>query len=327
MTTVGDIERELVELREASTEPGAAPRLRTSVMTHIAWVPEDWVEAATGTLAGLAERHPSRTILLFPRPEDDVDELEGEVDYRCFVRGGLEREVCSEVITLRLRGRRATAPASVVVPLLVSDLPAFLRWRGPLPYGAPELEQLVGVADRLVVDSREWPDPPAALARLPSLFDRIAVSDIAWARTLPWRAAVADLWPDVRDAAAVREVAVGGVDDGVDRLVEQVALHHLENAPPGAAGGYFFLREDLRLRGTFAPARRAWDRPIAIACLRTLREAFFPYCLAIRTSYSTFAFALSPRTSSSIFVCTSICWMRCLTSASVANLAGRTSSS
>jgi len=204
MTTVGDIERELVELREASTEPGAAPRLRTSVMTHIAWVPEDWVEAATGTLAGLAERHPSRTILLFPRPEDDVDELEGEVDYRCFVRGGLEREVCSEVITIRLRGRRASAPASVVVPLLVSDLPAFLRWRGPLPYGAPELEQLVGVADRLVVDSREWPDPPAALARLPSLFDRIAVSDIAWARTLPWRAAVADLWPDVRDAAAVR---------------------------------------------------------------------------------------------------------------------------
>ena len=49
---------------------GAAPRLRTSVMTHIAWVPERWVEAATGMPAGLAERHPSRTILLFPRPGD-----------------------------------------------------------------------------------------------------------------------------------------------------------------------------------------------------------------------------------------------------------------
>jgi glucose-6-phosphate dehydrogenase assembly protein OpcA len=199
-----ELERELTELRAASAEPGAPPRLRASVMTHIAWVPEEWVEAATGTLAGLAERHPSRTILLFPRPHDPRDVLEGEVDFRCFVRGGEQREVCSEVVSLRLCGRRAAAPASVVMPLLVSDLPVFLRWRGPLPFGAPELDQLVGVADRLVVDSREWPDAPGDLARLPELFARIAVSDIAWARTEPWRWGLADLWPDVADASTLR---------------------------------------------------------------------------------------------------------------------------
>ena len=203
-TSLRELERELAELRDASTEPGAAPRLRASVMTHIAWVPERWVEAATGTLAGLAERHPSRTIMLFPRPGDPRDVLEGEVDFRCFVRGGQQREVCSEVISLRLCGRRAAAPASVVMPLLVSDLPVFLRWRGPLPFGATELEQLVGVADRLVVDSREWPAARADFPRLPELFDRIAVSDISWARTEPWRAAVADLWPGVAEASALR---------------------------------------------------------------------------------------------------------------------------
>jgi glucose-6-phosphate dehydrogenase assembly protein OpcA len=202
--TVRDVERELARLREAATEPGQAPRLRTSVMTHVAWVPERWEEAATGTLAGLAERHPSRTILLFPRPDDPEDRLDGDVDLRCFVRGGEEREVCSEVIALRLCGRRATAPASVVLPLLVSDLPVFLRWRGPLPFGAPELEQLVGVVDRLVVDSREWPGLEAAFARLPELFDRVAVSDIAWARTQPWREAVAALWPECAEASLLR---------------------------------------------------------------------------------------------------------------------------
>jgi glucose-6-phosphate dehydrogenase assembly protein OpcA len=203
-TTLRELERELAELRAASAEPGALPRLRASVMTHIAWVPERWVEQATETLAGLAERHPSRTILLFPRPDDEQDVLEGEVDFRCFVRGGQQREVCSEVISIRLCGNRAAAPASVVTPLLVSDLPVFLRWRGPLPLGRPELEQLVGVADRLVVDSREWPEARADLARLTELFCRIAVSDISWARTERWRAAVAALWPDVADAAAVR---------------------------------------------------------------------------------------------------------------------------
>jgi Glucose-6-phosphate dehydrogenase subunit len=203
-TSLRELERELTELRAASADPGGPPRMRASVMTHIAWVPEQWVEAATGTLAGLAERHPSRTILLFPRPDDPQDVLEGEVDFRCFVRGGEQREVCSEVISLRLCGRRAAAPASVVTPLLVSDLPVFLRWRGPLPFGASELDQLVEVADRLIVDSREWPDARADLARLAELFDRIAVSDIAWARTQRWRAAVSDLWPDVAEASVLK---------------------------------------------------------------------------------------------------------------------------
>ena len=173
-------------------------------MTHIAWVPEEWAEQARGTLSGLAERHPSRTILLFPRPDEPEDVLEGEVDFRCFVRGGHEKEICSEVISVRLCGKRAVAPASVVTPLLVTDLPAFLRWRGPLPFGAQELEQMVGVVDRLVLDSREWTDVRDDFSRLPALFDRIAVSDISWARTLPWRAGVAELWPDVAEAAAIR---------------------------------------------------------------------------------------------------------------------------
>jgi len=202
--SIREIERELGQLRDASTGPDAAPLLRTSVMTHIAWVPERWAEQAKGTLSGLAERHPSRTILLFPCPDASEDELQGEVDFRCFIRGGHEKEVCSEVISIRLCGKRAAAPASVVTPLLVSDLPAFLRWRGPLPFDSGELDQMLGVVDRLVVDAREWTDVRADFGRLPALFDRVAVSDIAWARTLAWRAAVADLWPDVAEADVVR---------------------------------------------------------------------------------------------------------------------------
>ncbi|HWB55886.1 MAG TPA: glucose-6-phosphate dehydrogenase assembly protein OpcA [Gaiellaceae bacterium] len=231
MTTVGELERDLARLREASSDPGAPPRLRTSVMTHIAWVPERWIEAATGTLAGLAERHPSRAILLFPQPDDPTDSLEGEVDLRCFVRQGVRKEVCAEVITLRLCGARASVPASVVMPLLVSDLPVFLRWRGPLPFGSAELEQLVDIADRLVVDAVEWDEPARDCRELSTLFDRVAVSDIAWARTLPWRVAVAEMWPDVADAKQV--TVAGPLADALllsawleSRLGHEVALDH-----------------------------------------------------------------------------------------------------
>jgi len=70
---------------------------------------------------------------------------------------------------------------------------------------------------------------------------------------------------DAGDAAAVGELPVGGVDDGVHRLPEQVAA----NDDEAAAGGYLFLREDFFLRGTFAPQRRASDRPMAMAYCST----------------------------------------------------------
>jgi Glucose-6-phosphate dehydrogenase subunit len=192
--TIAEIERELARLRYASAAETAQPNLRTSVMTHIAWVPPEWLGAAEETLAGMAERHPSRTLLLVPRP-DQADGIDAELSIRCFPVG--DRAVCGEVIELSLRGVRSQAPASIVLPLLVSDLPVFCRWRGEPPFGASPFEQLVDIVDRLVVDTAEWSD--SRYAALLELFGRTAVSDIAWARTAGWRAELARYWPSIRE--------------------------------------------------------------------------------------------------------------------------------
>lgn len=202
--TVAQIERELARLRFESSEEGGQPNLRTSVMTHIAWAPIEWQTAAEETLAGMAERHPSRTLLLVPKP-DEPDGLDAQVSIRCYPVG--DRAICGEVIELALRGNRASVPASIALPLLISDLPVFCRWRGQPDWDAPEFEQLVGMVDRLIVDSTEWPDLPDAYGRLVALFERVIVSDIAWERTERWRSLLASLWPDV---AAVRAMCVHG---------------------------------------------------------------------------------------------------------------------
>jgi glucose-6-phosphate dehydrogenase assembly protein OpcA len=200
LTSVREIERELAALR---AEPGAeTPYQRTSVMTHTAWVPLEWVEAAEDVLAGLAERHPSRTVVLVPEP-DAADGLDGEVEVDVFPAGE-GRQICTETIRIRLKGPRASAPASVVQPLLLPDLPAFLRWRGLPPFGASEFEQLIDVVDRLIVDSTEWPDLPESYRGLLDIFDRVAVSDIAWARTSRWRPMLASLWPDIANVKRIR---------------------------------------------------------------------------------------------------------------------------
>jgi hypothetical protein len=195
--TVGEIEQAFVELRLRRGFEGTR-NLRTNVLTHIAWVPQEWQEAATETLAGLAERHPSRTLLLFPEP-DAEDGLYARVLLECHEAPGTNRHLCNEVAELRLRGIRAQAPASIVLPLVLPDLPIFLRWRGRPDFGSPVFEQLVDVVDRLVVDSSEWPDVPEAYEQLVPLFDRVALSDIAWRRTLPWRRALAQAWPNLPD--------------------------------------------------------------------------------------------------------------------------------
>jgi glucose-6-phosphate dehydrogenase assembly protein OpcA len=205
LASIAEIERELGSLR-VDPESGE-PFQRTSVMTHIAWVPEAWVEAAEDVLAGLAERHPSRTIVLIPQPDED-DGLDARVEVDGFPVGD-GREVCTETIRLRLCGKRAQAPASVVAPLLLPDLPVFLRWRGLPPFGERPFEQLVETVDRVVVDSTEWPGLPGPYAELAGVFDRAAVSDIAWARTSRWRAQLATLWPGIAD---VRRITVTGTE-------------------------------------------------------------------------------------------------------------------
>ena len=232
--SIAEIDRRLASLRHECGHDGT-PDLRTSVLTHVAWVPPEWRDAAEEVLAGLAERHPSRTILLYADPTSERPCLDVRVTVEAFDLPGLNQHVGAEVIRLSLCGSRAHAPASVVLPLLLPDLPVFLRWRGRPPFARRELDQLVDVADRLVLDSTEWADLDAGLYALGAYFDRAVVSDIAWARTLPWRRALAALWPGI---ASMTRLQVAGPRAEAhllagwlrSRLGSDIVLDHEERA-------------------------------------------------------------------------------------------------
>jgi Glucose-6-phosphate dehydrogenase subunit len=202
MGVVSEIERRLAELRCRELED-ERDDLRMSTMTHVVWAPPRWLPKARAVFAGLEERHPARTIFLIPE-RGSRGRIRGDASLKETPVIGLSREVFSEVIEIRLAGEAMHHPASIVLPLLISDLPAFCRWRGEPPWRATQLAELVDVCDRLVIDSGEWPGLPERYRRLTGLFDRVAVSDLAFARTLPWRVRLAELWPAVRDIKRVR---------------------------------------------------------------------------------------------------------------------------
>jgi hypothetical protein len=227
---LADVGRAVARLRADSPIEG----MRTSVMTHIAWVPEPWLDKARAALAGMGERHPSRTIVLIPDSDAGTNRIDATASLQRYEIPGVEQNICSEVIELRLLGTRAKAPASIVEPLLISDLPVFLRWRGEPPWGAPELEQLVDLTDRLIVDSTEWDEVPFPYSHLVQLFDRTAVSDIAWARTSRWRMLLASLWPGIADVRTIRvrgtaaqaELLAGWLRSRLGR--DDIVLEHVE---------------------------------------------------------------------------------------------------
>ena len=202
--SIGEVESELARLRRISVGADGHPNQRTSVMTHIAWVPPDWIDA--------------------------------ELSVRCFPVG--ERSVCGEVIELVLRGGRSCAPASIVLPLAISDLPVFVRWRGEPPFGAIQWEQLVGVADRVIVDSSEWGE--LRYRDLADAFGRTAVSDIAWARLEEWRFALAGYWPGIAHA----EIAVRGPRAEATLLRGWLAGRLGRRLPPVVPAGEIGVRLD-----------------------------------------------------------------------------------
>ncbi|HEY4346342.1 MAG TPA: glucose-6-phosphate dehydrogenase assembly protein OpcA [Gaiellaceae bacterium] len=246
--SVAQIDAELARLRGDSAGEDGQPHQRTSVMTHIAWVPPEWLDAAERVLAGMAERHPSRTVILVPRPEAE-DGIDAELAVRCFPIG--ESTVCGEVIELSLGGNRSRAPASMVLPLLISDLPVFLRWRGEPPFGEPSWEQLVDVADRVVVDSSEWSE--LRYAELAQAFARTALSDIAWARTGQWRVQLADRWPTIRD----QEIEIRGPRSEATLLRGWLQSRLDRALPPVQPAGEF----GVRLDGEEVPSPR--DQPLS----------------------------------------------------------------
>jgi glucose-6-phosphate dehydrogenase assembly protein OpcA len=229
LASIREIEREVATLRMGPASD--VPYQRTSVMTHTAWVPAEWVEAAEDVLVGLAERHPSRTIVLVPEPEEE-DGLEGEVEVDVFPAGD-GRQICTETIRIHLKGNRASAPASVVEPLFLPDLPVFLRWRGVPEFDGAAFESMLGVVDRLIVDSTEWPDLRSSYAQLTEIFDRVVVSDIAWARTSRWRRQLATLWPGIADVKTIRVTGTAAQAELLagwlrSRLKHPVELEHEE---------------------------------------------------------------------------------------------------
>jgi glucose-6-phosphate dehydrogenase assembly protein OpcA len=165
-------------------------------------------EQALELSAKLAERHPSRVILV--RSRSGPESVTAKISILCQPSDGV-RQLCSEQIQLVASGRAALRVAQHVAPLFVADVPVVL-WLPRHPLLLPVDEGLLTMADRVVVDARSFPETEAALDRLTSWIEgRREVIDLAWLRLERWRALTAQFFESAEtrhDLEVIEEVEV-----------------------------------------------------------------------------------------------------------------------
>ncbi len=197
---IAGIERELGQLwKENAAEAGGQAVTRALTLNLVARANDSaTAEAISEVVQGLTASHPNRTLLAILRPDEPEPRLDAFVQANCLLGTRGAPQVCGEQITIDARGPAIAQVASLVLPLLVPDLPVVLWLPGPRPFADPLLARLRGVIDRLIVDSRSFADPARELATMAS-FDAPnqaeaggrpsgpALSDLGWAEPTPWR--------------------------------------------------------------------------------------------------------------------------------------------
>jgi glucose-6-phosphate dehydrogenase assembly protein OpcA len=166
----------------------AAAEARASVLNLICVVQtEDRLRWAMRVLEGLSHNQPSRTLILLAQEERAAVKLEASVSARTYADGG--HKVTTEQVLLHAHGRVAEHLASLVMPLLVPDLPVMLWWPGKPEFESELFSELIQVIDRLVVDTDDGFDEDGLERLLGVCRPRAycSIGDFNWARLMPWR--------------------------------------------------------------------------------------------------------------------------------------------
>ncbi len=199
---IARIEKELKTLWQSASESGeeGGSVTRACAMNLILYSEDSDAESVAGdVLDDITTRHPCRAILAISR-EAATPSLEAWVSARCHITDSKSgKQICCEQITVRSEGNGPNELASVVLPLVISDLPVFLWWRAKKVNFA-NVKPFLSYVDELIVDSAKDEGSANFFSDVIHIIGayleekhgaQIVVSDLNWRRCLLWREALA----------------------------------------------------------------------------------------------------------------------------------------
>ena len=176
-------------------QPERRVAARSSVMNLVVIAGRGEVgERAAAIIDGLSGRHPSRTLIVSPADPDGPAWLDAQVQAHCVLPSDTAPETCSELVYLTCGGESGQHLAGILAPLLIHDLPVTVWWPGEPFFESRTSTELLGMADRILVDGSGWSgDGLKRLGTMAGLGRRyqVEVADFAVLRQGRWREAIA----------------------------------------------------------------------------------------------------------------------------------------
>jgi len=185
----GSLLRELRDVwSDLARQEGQTGVLRACAMTLIVIASErDDPQQLGATLAGLMHEHPSRFILLHVSQSEER-KLEGRVLVQCWMPFGRRQQICCEQIEVEASRGALGDSASLLLGLLVPDLPVALWCRVPELLPEAALKPVLSLAGRIIIDGARMSSPRQLLTHIVALRKGGAiVADLAWTRITRWR--------------------------------------------------------------------------------------------------------------------------------------------
>ena len=171
-------------------------------------------ERCAATIAATAGRRPSRSLILSAADPDGPARLDAHVQILSAPAPTGSGETDAEMVYVTAHGDTGRHLASLIVPLLVHDLPVALWWPHDPQFGSHRADRLLPIADRLIVDGSSWSgnglDRLAEMARQ-ARTRGLVVADFSLLKQARWREAIASVYdlPDLRPhLRAVRSITV-----------------------------------------------------------------------------------------------------------------------
>jgi glucose-6-phosphate dehydrogenase assembly protein OpcA len=163
------------------------------------------------TLGVLMHDHPARAIVL---RLSDKPGLDASVFSQCWMPFGKHQQICAEGIEITAGVTELSHVAQLLLPLIVSDLPAVLWCRGTRVFTENAFTPLLPLVQKIIVDSAPAVDSKAAIAAIRELRKQgRLIADLAWTKLTGLRELMASLF-DEGTAVGIKSVQVLYGGDG-----------------------------------------------------------------------------------------------------------------
>lgn len=153
----------------------------------------------------LMHNHPARAIVL---KLDGRAGLNATVFSQCWMPFGKHQQICAEGVEITAGLPELPQVAQLLLPLIVSDLPAILWCRGPRIFSDHAFAPLLPLVQKIIVDSTTVSDPYAAVTAVRNLRKQgRLVADLSWTKLTGLRELIASLF-DEGTASNIQSVRI-----------------------------------------------------------------------------------------------------------------------